>query len=228
MTEPRLSPLLLAKGLCKRYPSGDGWVHPLRGVDITLYPGQFVAVMGPSGAGKSTLLHILGFLERPDMGSYHLRGRDVSCLEDKALSRLRSSCIGFVFQSYNLISQCSLVENIALPFLYHPEPPGNASELVLSVLEEVGLSGRKTHKPSQLSGGEMQRAAIARALVIDPLVVLADEPTGNLDTENARKIAQIFQKMHKKGTSLVVVTHDDEIARAADRVFYMNEGRLRE
>ncbi|MFO8111960.1 MAG: ABC transporter ATP-binding protein [Desulfosalsimonadaceae bacterium] len=228
MTEPRLSPLLTAKGLCKSYPSGDGWVHPLRGVDITVCPGQFVAVTGPSGAGKSTLLHILGFLERPDKGSYHLREKDVSCLDDEALSRLRSSCVGFVFQAYNLISQYTLAENIAMPFLYHPKPPGNVSELALLALEEVGLSGRKTHRPNQLSGGEMQRAAIARALVIDPLVVLADEPTGNLDTENAGKIAHIFQKLHEKGTSLIVVTHDNEIARAADRVLHMNEGRLYE
>lgn len=220
--------MILAKGLCKSYPSGDDWVYPLRGVDITLYPGQFVAIMGPSGAGKSTLMHILGFLERPDRGSYYLNGTDISRLDDRCLSHLRATRVGFVFQSYNLIPQCTLLENIAMPFLYRPKPPRNASELAFLALKEVGLADRKTHRPNQLSGGELQRAAIARALVVNPLVVLADEPTGNLDTENTQRILEIFKRMNAKGTSLLVVTHDEKVARAAHRILRINDGRINE
>lgn len=225
---PSSSPLIRARGLCKSYPSGEGRVHPLRGVDITIDPGQFVAIMGPSGSGKSTLLHILGALDRPDRGSCFLGGMDVSRATDRALSLLRATRIGFVFQAYNLIAQCTLMENVALPFLYRPDPPAGIEEQVLSALREVGLEGRKDHRPDQLSGGEMQRAAIARALVVDPLVVLADEPTGNLDSETTRGILGIFQRMNAKGTSLVVVTHDHEVALAADRVIQIKDGRIHE
>jgi putative ABC transport system ATP-binding protein len=220
--------IIVGRGLCKSYPSGDDRVHPLRGVDISLYPGQFIAIMGPSGSGKSTLLHILGLLEKPDAGSYYLQGNDVSCLDDRELSRIRASGIGFVFQAYNLIAQCNLAENVAMPFLYAPDPPADAQERAMAALEEVGLSGRKTHRPNQLSGGEMQRAAIARALVIDPLLVLADEPTGNLDTENARGILKLFRRMNEKGTALVVVTHDADVAREADLILHIKDGRFHE
>ena len=222
------APLIQARGLYKSYPSGEDRIFPLKGVDITLYPGQFIAVMGPSGSGKSTLLHILGLLERPDRGEYRLNGQDVSHLDDKALSLLRATGIGFVFQAYNLIPQCTLMENVAMPFLYHPDPPGNVADLALAVLEEVGLAQRKGHRPNQLSGGEMQRAAIARALIINPLVVLADEPTGNLDTENTRGILKIFKDMNAKGASLIVVTHEDDVAREADRVLHIKDGCLYE
>ncbi|MEW6078832.1 MAG: ABC transporter ATP-binding protein [Thermodesulfobacteriota bacterium] len=228
MINTSVPPIIVGRELCKSYPSGDDRVHPLRGVDITLYPGQFIAIMGPSGSGKSTLLHILGLLERPDAGSYYLQGNDVSCLDDRELSRLRASGIGFVFQAYNLIAQCTLVENVIMPFLYSPNPPADARDLALNALEEVGLSGRKTHRPNQLSGGEMQRAAIARALVINPLVVLADEPTGNLDTENARGILKLFRRMNEKGTALMVVTHDADVAREADLVLHIKDGRFHE
>lgn len=228
MIDARPSPLILAKKLFKSYPSGDDWVHPLRGADITVYPGQFVAIMGPSGSGKSTLLHILGCLDRPDKGSYHLDGKDASVLNDQALSCWRATRIGFVFQAYNLIAQCSLMENIAMPFMYRPDPPENIADLAMTALEKVGLAERKTHRPNQLSGGELQRAAIARALVVDPLVVLADEPTGNLDAENTRGILSIFKGMNAKGTSLVVVTHDHAVARAADCILHIHEGRINE
>jgi putative ABC transport system ATP-binding protein len=220
------SPLLLAQGLSKSYKSGQNWVHPLIQVDLTLYPGQFIAIMGPSGTGKSTLLHILGCLDRPDKGTYHLGDKNVSSLNDQELSLLRATQIGFVFQAYNLISQCTLLENVTLPFLYHPRPPENIEERALAALAQVGLFARKNHKPNQLSGGEMQRAAIARALVINPLMVLADEPTGNLDSENTKSILKVFEKMHAGGTSLVVVTHDFEVAKAADRILYINDGRI--
>ncbi|HOP47938.1 MAG TPA: ABC transporter ATP-binding protein [Desulfobacteraceae bacterium] len=219
-------PIIKAVGLYKSYPSGQGMVHPLQGIDISLYPGEFIAVKGASGTGKSTLLHILGCLERPDKGTYHLDGKDVSRLDDTSLSLLRATRIGFIFQAYNLISQCSLIENTVMPFLYHPNPPDNTYALALSALEKVGLSDRKTHKPSQLSGGEMQRAAIARALVINPLVVLADEPTGNLDSENSMVILSLFRQVHERGASLVVVTHDDDVAGAADRTIHIKDGRI--
>ncbi len=226
MIDNRFSPLILAKGLCKSYPSGDDRVYPLQNVDITLYIGQFVAIMGPSGSGKSTLLHILGFLDRPDKGAYCFNGKDIALLDDDALSLLRASRVGFVFQTYNLIPQCTVLENIIMPFLYHPEPPDNARDIALLALQKVGLAERRMHRPDQLSGGEMQRAAIARALVVNPLVILADEPTGNLDADNTRGILNIFKEMNENGTSLVVVTHDDDVARAADRVLYINDGRI--
>lgn len=219
-------PVIQAEGLCKSYPSGDDRVHPLRGVGITLYPGQFVAIMGPSGSGKSTLMHILGCLERPDSGSYFLNGRDTAGLDDRALSLIRACRIGFIFQAYNLIAQCTLMENIAMPFMYHTNPPDNIRDRVLTALDQVGLSKRITHRPSQLSGGEMQRAAIARALVIDPLIVLADEPTGNLDADNTFEILKIFRRINEKGTSLIVVTHENEVARAADEVLHIHNGSI--
>ncbi len=203
-------------------------VHPLRNVNIALHPGQFIAIKGPSGTGKSTLLHILGCLDRPDQGTYYLEGRNISNLSDTELSLLRATKIGFVFQAYNLIAQCTLLENVAMPFLYHPDSPDNINDLTMNALKNVGLWERRTHKPSQLSGGEMQRAAIARALVINPLVVMADEPTGNLDTENTMAILDLFRQMHQRGSSLVVVTHDDEVARAADRILYIKDGYLSE
>ena len=200
----------------------------MRNVNIALHPGQFIAIKGPSGTGKSTLLHILGCLDRPDQGTYYLEGRNISNLSDTELSLLRATKIGFVFQAYNLIAQCTLLENVAMPFLYHPDSPDNINDLTMNALKNVGLWERRTHKPSQLSGGEMQRAAIARALVINPLVVMADEPTGNLDTENTMAILDLFRQMHQRGSSLVVVTHDDEVARAADRILYIKDGYLSE
>lgn len=226
MSSTATPPLIQAAGLRKSYKSGHGMVHPLRGVDISLFPGQFIAIKGPSGTGKSTLLHILGCLDRPDTGTYLLDGKDVSSFNDLDLSLIRATKIGFVFQAYNLIAQCSLLENVAMPFLYHPKPPDDAYGLAMSALEKVGLSDRSTHKPNQLSGGEMQRAAIARALVINPLVVLADEPTGNLDMANTFGILELFRQMHGKGASLVVVTHDDDVARAADRILYIKDGLI--
>jgi len=228
MATNQKSPLIAARGLCKSYQSGSNWVYPLKQIDLTLYPGQFVAIMGPSGTGKSTLLHILGCLDRPDKGTYYLGDKNTLVLNDQELSLLRATRIGFVFQAYNLIAQCTLLENVTLPFLYHPSPPENIEENALAALEQVGLFSRKDHKPNQLSGGEMQRAAIARALVINPLMVLADEPTGNLDSENTKSILKIFEQMHLKGTSLLVVTHDMEVAKAADRILYIHDGRINE
>ncbi len=221
-------PIIQARGLRKSYPSGDDRVYPLRGVDITLYPGQFMAIMGPSGSGKSTLMHILGCLDRPDEGRYLLNGQDTAGLDDQALSLIRASRIGFVFQAYNLIAQCTMMENIAMPFMYHNDPPDNIQERTTAALDRVGLSKRITHLPSQLSGGELQRAAIARALVIDPLIMLADEPTGNLDSDNTREILKIFRQINEKGTSLIVVTHEDEVARQADTVLHIHNGLINE
>ncbi|WP_052507083.1 ABC transporter ATP-binding protein [Desulfonatronovibrio magnus] len=223
---PESLPLIKTANLCKSYTSGNETVHPLYNVNMEILHGEFIAIMGPSGTGKSTLLHILGCLDRPDSGSYHLNGKNILQLDDIELSLLRASKIGFVFQAYNLISQCTLIDNVAMPFLYHPAPPENIYDLARTALKKVGLAERETHRPNQLSGGEMQRAAIARALIIKPLVVLADEPTGNLDNENTKSILNLFHEMHWQGTTLIVVTHDDEVAEAADRVCFIKNGSL--
>lgn len=222
------SPLIHAHDLCKSYKSGHGRIYPLKNVSISLHAGEFVAIMGPSGVGKSTLLHILGCLDRPDSGTYWLDGRDVSSLDDHDTSLLRATKIGFVFQSYNLLPQCTLMENVAMPFMYGKKTPGDSLARAEKAIEEVGLSERLTHRPSELSGGEVQRAAIARALVIDPLVVLADEPTGNLDRENTEAILNLFKKIHQRGTSLLVVTHNQDVARSADRILHITDGLISE
>jgi putative ABC transport system ATP-binding protein len=221
-------PVINARGLYMQYPSGEGVIDVLRHVDITMAPGEFAAIMGASGSGKSTLMHILGCLERPCAGSYHLAGNHVGVLDDAALSRLRATRIGFVFQACNLIPQCTILENTELPFMYQPDPvsPRQVKARAIEALEKVGLGHRLSHKPGRLSGGELQRAAIARALVIDPLLVLADEPTGNLDVAATNNILDLFGTLNSLGVTLLVVTHDAKVAERADRVLYLENGRL--
>ncbi len=222
------NPVIDARGLCMRYPSGDEFIEVLRHADITLNAGEFVAITGASGSGKTTLMHILGCLEKPTAGSYFLAGDRVSALDDAALSRIRASRIGFVFQAYNLIPHCTILENTALPFMYHPHPfPIREIKCrAAAALERVGLATRLSHTPGRLSGGEMQRAAIARALVIDPLLVLADEPTGNLDAETTAGILDLFETLNARGVTLLVVTHDSQVAGRAERVLSLENGRL--
>ncbi len=216
--------LIEARGLVKTYLRGERSLTVLRGVDLEVSGGDFVAVMGPSGSGKTTLLHILGCLDRPSAGHYRLAGRDVTELSDRALSRIRARDIGFVFQTFNLIPSLTLQENVALPFAY--AGGGAFRERVRQAMAQVGLSERRDHRPAALSGGEMQRAAIARALAIGPRLILADEPTGNLDTDTTRDILDLFAYMHAGGATIIMVTHDRDVAAVARRRVLLTDGLL--
>lgn len=205
-------------------------LHRLQGfdqlVDLEIPEGDFVAVMGPSGSGKSTFLSILGCLERPSSGEYYLDGRDVNSLEDDELADLRNKKLGFVFQSFNLLPRHNVLRNVEIPLIYAGASREERRKRAQVLLEQVGLGHRLTHKPSELSGGEQQRVAIARALANDPLVIFADEPTGNLDTKSSLEIMEIFQKMHRAGRTIVMVTHEPDIAAYARRVIHFRDGEI--
>ena len=220
--------LLTAINLSKSYQLGGEPVEALRGVSLALDHGDFLAVMGASGSGKSTLLHVLGLLATPDGGEYLLNGQDVASLDDGQRSRLRATAIGFVFQTFNLLPELSVWDNVALPFLYQPVAQDEACAKVERAVAQVGLSQRLKHRPGQLSGGEMQRVAIARALAIEPLLILADEPTGNLDRKTGDGILQLFLDLNAGGASIVMVTHDPRVAERAGRTIEMLDGRLPE
>ena len=210
----------------KVYQSGDVLVEALRGVSLTVSDGEFVAVMGPSGSGKTTLLGILGCLDRPTSGSYRLVGQEVSALDETRRARVRRERIGFVFQAFNLIPRTSAYKNVELPLIYGRVRPRERRERVLRALADVGLSERARHQPSQLSGGEQQRVAIARALVVRPSVILADEPTGNLDTQNAEDVLAALERAHAGGATIVMVTHSEEIASRASRTVHFVDGHI--
>jgi putative ABC transport system ATP-binding protein len=212
--------------LCKTYQLGSVQLPALCDVDVKIEQGQYIAIMGPSGSGKSTLLNMLGCLDRPTSGHYFLGGRDVSILSDDELSLIRGKHIGFVFQSYNLIGQLDAVENIELPMYYqgYSEHESVARARELAVM--VGLGDRFKHRPAELSGGEQQRVAIARALANDPLVILADEPTGNLDSESSAAILDILLGLHQQGKTLIVVTHDENVGMQAERTIRLLDGRI--
>ncbi|MDR9755973.1 MAG: ABC transporter ATP-binding protein [Thermacetogeniaceae bacterium] len=218
--------MISVSGLTKVFGSGDAAVHALRGVDLEIPEGDFVAVMGPSGSGKSTFLSILGCLERPSSGEYYLDGRDVNSLEDDELADLRNKKLGFVFQSFNLLPRHNVLRNVEIPLIYAGASREERRKRAQVLLEQVGLGHRLTHKPSELSGGEQQRVAIARALANDPLVIFADEPTGNLDTKSSLEIMEIFQKMHRAGRTIVMVTHEPDIAAYARRVIHFRDGEI--
>jgi putative ABC transport system ATP-binding protein len=214
--------------LTKTYKMGSVIVHALRGVSFAIEPGEYVSIMGPSGCGKSTLLNLLGCLDRPSSGNYLLGDDDVSMLEDDALSHVRGGRLGFIFQSYNLIQQLTVVENIEVPLYYQgwseQDSKARAKELAL----RVGLGERLDHKPFELSGGQQQRVAIARALVNDPLIILADEPTGNLDSKSGVEILQIFRELNELGKTLIMVTHDQSVAAHSHRTLRLRDGLLEE
>jgi len=206
-------------------PGGD--ICALHHINLTVTRGEFVAIMGPSGSGKSTLLTILGCLDRPTSGLYWLDGQNVSTLNDTALARIRNRQIGFVFQSYHLMPRMDVLNNVILPLLYSGLSRSRRREAqAREALERVGLSHRLRHRPAELSGGEQQRVAIARALITDPVVILADEPTGNLDSNTGTEIMTLLQACHAEGRTLVLVTHDAEIARRAQRIMYLKDGTL--
>jgi putative ABC transport system ATP-binding protein len=213
-------------GVSKVYTRGTREVAALQDVSLEVRAGESVAVTGPSGSGKSTLLSILGCLDTPTRGTFALDGQDVSALDDRALSRVRNRHIGFVFQSFHLIPQLTVAENVETPLLYSPLPVAQWRERALSCLGKVGLLHRADHRPAELSGGEAQRAAIARALVCDPDVLLADEPTGNLDSGTGEEIAGLLEALHGEGRTLVVVTHNEALARRAERVLHLRDGRV--
>ena len=216
------------EGLAKVYDMGDEKVHALRGVTQRFRKGEFWAIMGHSGSGKSTMLQILGCLDRPTSGTYRLNGREVSQLGDDELSDVRLKYLGFVFQSFNLIPQLTVAENIALPLYYQGVLDAESRRRVEKYAAYVGLSQRLNHRPNQLSGGQQQRVAIARALATDPVVILADEPTGNLDTAMSIEIMNLFTELHKQGKTIVMVTHEDDIAAYADHRLVMRDGLVKE
>jgi ABC-type lipoprotein export system ATPase subunit len=218
--------VLRARGLRKEYGKGEGLVRAVDGVDLDIVAGETVAVMGPSGCGKSTLLHLLGGLDRPSGGEVSLNGRRIDNLGEKALARMRRSAVGFVFQAFHLMEELTAVENVELSALLAGRSPRAARRRAEELLEQVGLADRARFLPSALSGGQRQRVAIARALSNEPLVVLADEPTGSLDSAATLDVLQLFDSLHESGQTLVIVTHDARIAATADRLISMRDGVL--
>ena len=216
--------VLRARGLRKHYGQGEGLVRAVDGIDLDVAPGETVAVMGPSGCGKSTLLHLLGGLDRPTEGEVWLGGRRIDRMREKALARMRRTAVGFVFQAFHLMEELSAVENVELPALLDGRSPRAARRRSWELLERVGLADRAGFLPSALSGGQRQRVAIARALSSEPLVVFADEPTGNLDSAATVDVLRLFESLHQAGQTLVVVTHDERIAATADRLISMRDG----
>jgi putative ABC transport system ATP-binding protein len=222
-------PIIHTSELSRVYGRGAVMVTALDGVSIDIRAGEFVAVMGPSGSGKSTLMNLLGCLDRPTSGRYLLNGEDVSHLGRDELAAIRGRRIGFVFQSYNLLARATAEDNVMLPLLYdrrQKRPPALRREMARQTLEAVGLAGRTGHLPSELSGGEQQRVAIARALVNDPLLVLADEPTGNLDSHSGAEIMELLHQLHREGRTIVMVTHDREIAAHTQRTIHLRDGHI--
>ncbi len=214
------------RDVTKTYDLGAVKVEALRGVTFTIAPGEYVAIMGPSGSGKSTLMNVLGCLDRPTTGSYRLDGTDVSTLGDDALAQIRLKKLGFIFQGFNLLARTSALKNVALPLFYAGVGTRKRNELATAQLNEVGLGDRIDHKPSELSGGQQQRVAIARALVNDPAVLLADEPTGNLDSQTSEEIMALFHQLNDGGRTIIMVTHDEDVASHAKRIIRVRDGRI--
>jgi putative ABC transport system ATP-binding protein len=221
-----VSPVIEVTGLHKTYGSGDTAVHALRGIDLTVQAGDYLAIMGASGSGKSTLLNLIGCLDVPTRGGYRLDGIDVAELNERQLSLLRNRKIGFIFQSYNLVPRTSALSNVELPLVYAGLGRRERRQAAMAALELVGLTDRATHLPSELSGGQQQRVAVARALVNSPAIVLADEPTGNLDSTSTSEVLAVFDRLNALGRTIVVITHEDDVARHTRRTVRVSDGRI--
>jgi putative ABC transport system ATP-binding protein len=217
---------ILSEGLWKTYEMGSEKLHALRGVDLTIHRGEYVAVMGPSGSGKSTLMNLIGCLDTPTSGKYWLAGRLVSELNDDELAAIRNKEIGFIFQTFNLLPRATALHNVELPMIYSGTPAEERLARARRALEAVDLGERMLHKPNELSGGQRQRVAVARALVNSPSIVLADEPTGNLDTKTGDEIMALFARLHAEGNTIILVTHEHDIARRADRIIHVRDGKV--
>ena len=223
---PHAGDVIVSNNLWKTYKMGDQEVHALRGVDLRIRHNEYVAIMGPSGSGKSTLMNLIGCLDSPSTGRYWLNGHDVSKLNDDELARIRNKEIGFVFQTFNLLARASALHNVELPLIYNGTPAAERTARAKSVLESVNLGSRMHHKPNELSGGQRQRVAIARALVNSPSIILADEPTGNLDSKTSLEIMALFDELQARGNTIVLVTHEPDIAEFAHRVISIRDGSV--
>ena len=221
---PAASPIITVEEVWKTYRMGTQHVHALRGLSLEVQRGEYVAIMGPSGSGKSTLMNIIGCLDSPTRGRYVLNGRDVSRLSDNQLAEVRNHQIGFVFQTFNLLPRQNCLQNVELPLVYAGMPGRERRRRAAEALEAVGLGDRMDHKPNELSGGQHQRVAVARALVNYPAILLADEPTGNLDTATSEEIMRLFEQLYRRGHTLLVVTHEDDIAHHARRIVHLRDG----
>ncbi|WP_417354916.1 ABC transporter ATP-binding protein [Flavobacterium sp.] len=217
-------PIIDIKGITRNFPLGNEVVKVLKGIDLTINKGEYVALMGPSGSGKSTLMNLLGCLDTPTGGTYILNGKDVSKMSDNELAEIRNKEIGFVFQTFNLLPRTTALDNVALPMVYAGYKKPERNERASQVLTQVGLEDRMDHKPNQLSGGQRQRVAVARALVNHPSIILADEPTGNLDSKTSVEIMKLFNEIHANGNTVILVTHEEDIAAYAHRVIRLRDG----
>jgi putative ABC transport system ATP-binding protein len=226
VSDSAAAPVIEIAGVTKVYGSGDIAVAALRGVSVSIREGEFVAIMGPSGSGKTTLLGIIGCLDRPTEGTYHLVGEEMSALDENRRARVRGARIGFVFQAYNLLPRQPAYKNVELPLIYAGVPARERRARVVEALAQVGLADRIDHRPNQLSGGEQQRVGIARALVVKPSVLLADEPTGNLDSGSAAEVLALLERLNRQGTTIVLVTHSEEVAQHAARIVRVADGLI--
>jgi putative ABC transport system ATP-binding protein len=221
-----MAPIVSLAHVWRTYAMGETAVHALRDLSLDVAEGEFVAIVGPSGSGKSTLMHIVGCLDRPTAGSYRLAGSDVATLDDDRLAQLRSRSIGFIFQDYNLLPRTSALENVATPLAYQGLRRRERLDRAAAALERLGLADRMSHEPSELSGGQQQRVAVARAIVTDPTIVLADEPTGNLDSHTGEEVLGVLRDLHATGRTILLITHDAEVAEAATRQVHIRDGSI--
>ena len=219
-------PLIRTEDLWKTYEMGSEKIHALHGVTFELHKNEYIAIMGPSGSGKSTLMNLIGCLDSPTKGSYYLNGKLVSDMDDDELAYIRNREIGFVFQTFNLLPRASALQNVELPLTYAGIPSSQRREMANRAMDQVELGSRKHHKPNELSGGQRQRVAIARALVNNPSIILADEPTGNLDSKTGQEIMALFKRLHQEGNTIVLVTHEAELAHHANRIVHILDGKI--